>query len=197
MRPTAPRPDDTPFGSDWQAVTGRQVVLVSVLAAVVLYFGNTGERWLPLLDSANLAFHEAGHPLFGLLNDRLGVYGGTLMQLILPLITAGSFRKRRDAPATSLALIWLFENFFNIARYMADARVQTLPLVGSGDHDWAEIFSRWHVLHLDRHIAGLTTALGVLGVLAACLGLAKLWTRQRAALPHARTLQRPSATSGP
>ena len=102
-------------GSAWQPLAGWQVIAVVVFGVLILYLGNTGERWIPVLDSANLAFHEAGHPLFWLLNSRLGVYGGTLGQLALPLLVAASFWRRGDAFATSFALLWLFQNFFNIA----------------------------------------------------------------------------------
>ena len=68
-------------------------------------------------------------------------------------------------------LAWLFQNFWNIARYMADARAQVLPLVGNGEHDWTEIFSRWGVLRRDTGIAGFVTSPG-LARGADCLGLA-------------------------
>ena len=170
--------DELGASGGWQAVAGWQLVVVVVFAMMVLYLGNTGERWFPVLDSANLAFHEAGHPLFWLLDSRLGVYGGTLGQLALPLIVALSFWRRRDPFATSLVMLWLFQNFFNIARYMADARVQMLPLVG-GDHDWTEIFARWQLLHLDTRIAGLVSLLGWAGVLVVCCALARTWWRAR------------------
>jgi hypothetical protein len=73
------------------------------------------------------------------------------------------------------ALVWLGENLFNIARYMADARVQELPLVGSGDHDWTEIFGRWGILHLDGRIASLTRGCGVLLMAGAVLWLYRRW----------------------
>lgn len=165
-------------GSAWQPLAGWQVIAVVVFGVLILYLGNTGERWIPVLDSANLAFHEAGHPLFWLLNSRLGVYGGTLGQLALPLLVAASFWRRGDAFATSFALLWLFQNFFNIARYMADARAQMLPLVG-GDHDWTEIFTRWQVLHLDTRLAALVSLLGWAGVLLVCGALARIWWRGR------------------
>jgi hypothetical protein len=44
-------------------------LLAGLLAAMILTSG-----WVPLLDSANLALHEAGHPLVGLLSSRLEVY---------------------------------------------------------------------------------------------------------------------------
>jgi hypothetical protein len=53
----------------------------------------------------------------------------------------------------AVAGAWLFENLLNIARYMADARAQILPLVGGGEHDWTNIFSRWDVLASDTLIA--------------------------------------------
>ena len=170
------RADKGPQESDWLPVAGWQLLLVAGFAIMVLYLGNTGERWFPVLDSANLAFHEAGHPLFWLLNSRLGVYGGTLGQLALPLIVATSFWRRRQAFATSIAMLWLFQNFFNIARYMADARAQMLPLVG-GDHDWTEIFARWQLLHFDTRIAGLVSLLGWAGVILVCCALARFWWR--------------------
>jgi hypothetical protein len=58
--------------------------LLLTLLAGFLLIGHALWGWIPILDSANLAFHEAGHPLFGLLSARLSVYGGTLMQLLIP-----------------------------------------------------------------------------------------------------------------
>jgi hypothetical protein len=139
-------------------------LLAGLLAAMILSSG-----WVPLLDSANLAIHEAGHPLVGLFSDRLAVYGGTLFQLAFPLAVTFHFRRQSHLPGTGVGLVWLGENLHNVARYMADARVHELPLVGGGDHDWTEIFLRWGVLQLDTKIANLTHALGwllmLLGVL--------------------------------
>lgn len=122
--------------------------------------------WVPLLDSANLALHEAGHPLVGIVSGRAAVYGGTLFQLAFPLAVAIHFHRAGHAAGTATGLVWLGENLLNVARYMADARRQELPLVGGGDHDWAEIFSRWHALGADTAIAGLTRVLAV-GLMAA------------------------------
>lgn len=106
--------------------------------------------WVPVLDSANLAFHEAGHPLFGLLSDRLMVYGGTLMQLLIP--GACAFEAWREGKRTGFyfCVIWFAENLLNIARYMADAIAHELPLVGGRDpeefHDWTRILENWGAL---------------------------------------------------
>lgn len=121
--------------------------------AGLLLFCHANGGWVPILDSANLAFHEAGHPLVGLFSSRLMVYGGTLMQLLLPLAAAWQLCRQQQIGGCHLCLIWLAENLLNVARYMADARRQELPLVGGGDHDWAYILGNWGLLSWDTTLA--------------------------------------------
>lgn len=125
--------------------------------------------WVPVLDSANLAFHEAGHPLFGFVSERLAVYGGTLMQLLFPAAAAFEALRENKLAGFHFCLIWLAENLLNVARYMADARAHDLPLVGGLDpeysHDWTEILTRWGVLEWDTSLAFLLriAALALMG----------------------------------
>jgi len=162
------------------AVTSGRFIAVAAFALVCIGFHRFGEQgWVPLLDSANLALHEAGHPLVGILGARATVYGGTLFQLIFPIAMAFHFRREANAAGLAGAVVWLGENLFNIARYMADARVQELPLVGNGDHDWAEIFGRWGVLHLDGRIAGITRGIGAVLMLGAVVWLYRQWRATR------------------
>lgn len=165
---------------DWQPVSTPAYLLTTAGVAGVCWLANTGERWVFLLDSANLALHEAGHPLFGLaFGDNFTVYGGTLGQLVFPVAVAASFWWRRETLSFTLSLAWLFENFWNIARYMADARARVLPLVGSGEHDWTEIFLRWGALASDTRIAGWTTALGWAGMLGLWAWFTWRWRQER------------------
>lgn len=138
-----------------------------------------GDGWVPLVDSANLALHEAGHPLAGIFSAGAAVYGGTLFQLAFPLAAAGHFHRVANPTGIAACVVWLGENLLNIARYMADARARELPLVGNGDHDWAEIFGRWGVLHLDGRIAGMTRGIGVLLVAGAVVWLYRRWQEGR------------------
>ncbi len=165
---------------DAGAVTAGQLFAVAAFTVVCLGFHWFGEDgWVPLLDSANLALHEAGHPLVGIFSTRLTVYGGTLFQLAFPLLAALQFRRSANPAGIAAALVWLGENLFNVARYMADARAQELPLVGNGDHDWTEIFSRWHVLHLDGRIAGITRGIGLILMAVALVWLYRRWRESR------------------
>lgn len=168
---------------DWQPVTLPALAGVALFALAALWFGHTGERWFPLLDGANLLFHEAGHPIAGLLSERLAVYGGTLAQLAFPLAAAWHFRRRGAAASFAACLVWLNQNLFNIARYVGDARAMALPLVGGRDpedaHDWAEILSRWGALQADTRLASLVVLLGWLGLIAALGWLARRWWAER------------------
>lgn len=164
------------FDSDWSPVPQFALMAYSISAALILWLANTGEGWVFLLDNANLVFHEAGHPIFSILGESVTVYGGTMGQLVFPLVAAWSFRRQHATASYSFSLLWLGENMFNIARYMADARAQILPLVGNGEHDWTEIFSRWNMLGGDTFIAGIVRLIGWLLIIGTGIWL---WYRSR------------------
>jgi hypothetical protein len=159
----------------------RPVTLLAFLGVagfallITLVRFKSGQDWVPILDSANLVIHEAGHPIIGLFSGRLAVYGGTLFQLLFPALVIFHFQRRGEAVGLAFGLVWLGENLLNVARYMADARTQALPLVGGGEHDWSEIFSRWGVLDSDTAIAGFTAFLGWSLMAAAPAWLFKRW----------------------
>lgn len=126
-----------------------------------------------LIDGLNLGIHETGHLVFGPFGEFIGFAGGTLMQLIMPLVFMGYFLRRRDRHAATVALWWVAQNLWNISVYVADARAEELPLVGGGEHDWAYMLGRLGWLARDTAIArgvyqwgivlfGIATALGVL-----------------------------------
>jgi hypothetical protein len=165
---------------DWGSVKPAEflasVAAVGLLFALI-FFDDDG--FLLLLDGANLAFHEAGHIFFGLLGTTLGLYGGTLGQLVFPIVAGVKFWQQRLAVGLALSGVWLFQNFLNIARYMADARAQVLPLVGGGEHDWYHIFSRWGWLDSDTTIASMTQTAGWLGMIGCMLWLWRRFSTQR------------------
>jgi len=149
----------------WQPVSkGSFTAYIVGLAIFILIILKCERGFIYGLDGANLLFHEAGHPFFGLVSSRLAVYGGTLGQLIFPLVVTIGFWKQGHTVSFAIGWIWFFENFFNIARYMADAQAQILPLVGGGEHDWLEIFGRWHMLRHDVDIANIVRISGWVGI---------------------------------
>lgn len=169
--------DSEAASAGWKPVSGSALVAVAFVCALLLgIHGASRDGWIPLLDSANLAFHEAGHPIIGAFSERLMVYGGTIFQLAFPTVVAIHFARRGEPAGLALGVVWLGENLLNVARYMADARAQELPLVGGGEHDWTEIFLRWGVLQKDWKIAGFTRWLGYALMIGAVVWL---WRRYR------------------
>ncbi|HUD46370.1 MAG TPA: hypothetical protein VMR33_06050 [Candidatus Baltobacteraceae bacterium] len=162
--------------SRWDKISTRKFAgfWVGIVLFALLVF-NSEPGFVACLDYANLLFHEAGHPAVGLFSRRLEVYGGTLGQLTFPVVLAVSFWRKGEAVSVAASVIWFFENWLNIARYMADARAQVLPLVGGGCHDWAEIFGRWRVLSHDTQIAAAVRTTGWIGMAAACAWLTRIW----------------------
>jgi len=162
-------------GYPWKPVATWQLATTSLGIAWFLYLLKTDDDGFIFLDHVNLVFHEAGHPIFGVFGETLGLYGGTLGQLAMPLVIWLAFWRQRDTIGCTVVGVWFFENFLNIARYMADARAQVLPLVGGGEHDWTNIFSRWGVLMSDTTIAHGVSNVGWLGMLATWSWLLWRW----------------------
>ena len=77
--------------------------------------------------------------------QTLGLWGGTILQWLVPLLLAIYFFHQRQIAGFVFCLFFFFENWIYTATYMADARVMELPLVTLGDpefakHDWNTIF---------------------------------------------------------
>src|SRR5437764_5372044 len=120
-------------GRDWDPVTkGQAVGFAAGFGLFLLLLFRSEPGFIFLLDHANLLFHEAGHPIIGLFSSRLEPNGGTIGQLVFPCILAVSFWRKGNPLAVAAAAIGFFENWLNIASYMADARTMALPLVGGG-----------------------------------------------------------------
>jgi hypothetical protein len=123
----------------------------------------------------NLPFHEAGHILFRPPGQWMMSVGGTLGQLLMPLVClAVLLLKARDAFGASVCLWWFGENFMDIAPYINDARALQLPLLGGnvgesspyGFHDWEYILNEIGWLRYDHTLAQVADKTGALILLA-------------------------------
>jgi len=126
---------------------------------------------LRFLDGVNLIFHEAGHWFFFWGPEFLVVLGGTLGQLLVPLVCLVAFLREARFASALVMLWWVGENFVNISIYAADARAQALPLLG-GDavgHDWAYLLAEVGLLSHDQIVGGVFYHTGVFLMLAAVL----------------------------
>src|SRR5713226_8091851 len=113
---------------DWTGVSHAKLAGWLVFYALFLLHAVTNNTGFLILDHVNLVIHEAGHFFFGWFGNTIGILGGTLGELLVPLLIAAYFFWHRDTAGTSFAAFWFFENFLYIGTYMADARSLALPL---------------------------------------------------------------------
>jgi len=162
----------------WECVTKLKAVgFAMAFGLFLLLLAYSEPGFLFVVDHANLLFHEAGHPLIGIFSARLEPYGGTIGQLVFPCVLAVGCWRKGQVVGLAAAGIWFFENWLNIARYIADARRLQLPLVGGGDHDWNTILDRWGILQYELQLAGIVSIIGWIGMIGAALWI--LWRAWR------------------
>jgi hypothetical protein len=149
-----------------------------------------------ILGMANLVFHEAGHVILMPFGSFLSTLGGSLFQVLVPLVCLVAFLRRRDAFAAAVMLWWAGQNLIDVAPYINDARAQRLVLLGGvtgrdvpGYHDWNNLLTRLDMLAWDQALATLVDAAGTLLIVAALVWAAYL-------LRIARMQRRPASRLG-
>src|SRR5437660_480156 len=179
-------PDFTEFAAHyrqpWRSFSRPALIAWLTFYSLFLIYAWSGRGGFLMIDNVNLIVHEAGHLLFSYLGHTLMIWGGTILQLFVPLALAAYFAYLRQPAATAFCGFFFFENFLYISVYMADARAQALPLVTVGDsdyveHDWNYIFSSLGVLQHDLQIAAVVGLLGWLGMVVTMGWLA--WRTQQ------------------
>lgn len=134
-----------------------------------------------LLDNVNLVFHEAGHVIFALGGEFIGILGGSLMQVLIPVVCGVALLQRGDPFGVALCGLWTGQSMVNVAIYAGDARQLALPLLGGEYviHDWNYLLGKLGLLEWDRFLAGMITLMAVLTILAsALLGTLALFSDQ-------------------
>ncbi len=113
---------------------------LSLFLCAAIYFFNAAyasETW-HIIDNVNLVIHEAGHTITMFFGEFIYIAGGSLLQIIFPLLFAFYFWRRSEVISTGIMLLWTGESMVGVGIYAADAIDMQLPLLG-GDgviHDW-------------------------------------------------------------
>jgi hypothetical protein len=152
------------------------LLMILLVLGLKLFFTPIEEAGDNILHYVNLPFHEAGHIFFRLFGEFLTVLGGSLFQLIMPMIcVVVLLLKTRDPFGASVALWWFGENFIDMAPYINDARSLELMLLGGvtgkerpGFHDWENILGTLGLLPYDHIIAHSVMWFGLICMLSAC-----------------------------
>ena len=84
-----------------------------------------------LLSRIDLVFHEAGHIIFLPFGRFFSVLGGSLVQVLVPLVCTWAFLLRhQNAFGASVTLWWTGQSLIELAPYIADAQSQRMLLLG-------------------------------------------------------------------
>jgi len=176
------------FDEPWKPVSRAALVSWLVFYLAFLVYAFSAHGGFLFIDSANLVVHEGGHNLFGWFGPTLCLWGGTLLQWLVPFLLAAYFFTQRQTTGFVFCLFFFFENWLYTATYMADARAMELPLVTTGDpdfveHDFHAIFSSLGVLDHDTQIAAVVRVLGWCGMIAVVLWFARQETARKGFSP--------------
>ena len=172
-----------------EAAVGRGIFLVFLVIWTTTLVGSVNADRVngSLLHLPNLVFHEAGHVLFTPFGRFLTVLGGSLTQVLVPLVCAGAFLwQTRDPFGAAVAVWWAGENLIDVAPYINDARDLQLVLLGGRTgaevegHDWEYLLNAMGVAQKDHAIASAVQALGTLTMVWALIwGAMVVWSQVR------------------
>ena len=157
-------------------VYGRSILL----AAIAFYGAKLALMDIPSWEMASslihlpmVPIHEFGHVLFRPLGEFMTLLGGSLFQVLLPLIFGGIFVvKNRDPFAASVMLWWAAVAVMDVAPYVYDAlQPQHILLTGrtgdNGSHDFIDVLADLGLLQKAQPIGRGVHAFGCLMLIAA------------------------------
>jgi hypothetical protein len=157
----SPTPMPVAFGR------GVFLVLLGLWTTTLVSWAVSAEGSSSFLDLPNLIFHEAGHFLFLPFGRFMTVLGGSLTQVLVPLVCAGTFLwHTRDAFGAAVAIWWAGQSLTDVAPYINDARALQLVLLGGKTgaevegHDWEYLLNAMSVSHHDHAIALVVQRIG-------------------------------------
>lgn len=121
----------------------------------------------------NLPFHEAGHIIFSPFGSFMMSLGGSLTQVLIPLVCAVEFVRRDDWFGAMAGIWWAGQNLIDLGPYIADARALQLVLLGGftgaqvEGHDWEAILTALGWLRYDRTLGYAAHWIGSLAMIGA------------------------------
>ncbi|MFQ5509515.1 MAG: hypothetical protein ACE5FN_09300 [Leptospirillia bacterium] len=131
------------------------------------------------LHNALLIFHEAGHLLFIPFGRFMTIAGGSLMQLLVPLIVIATFlfQSTPNPFGAAVGVWWLGISLIDLSPYIGDAQSLKLMMIGGfiaedvpDAHDWRNTLYSLNLLRFDREIASAAHYTGSL-----LIGTGLLW----------------------
>jgi len=151
-----------------------------------LWFISTNGSWQEIggsfLHNINLAFHEFGHVLFGPFGRFMGILGGSLFQVMMPLIVMVAFIRQGDSFEAAIMLWWAGQNFIDISPYISDGEYRGLPLImGMGEeaHDWGNLLTMMNAVESAYAFGRFSFLLGSVIILVSLVWAGYVLYRQK------------------
>jgi len=139
---------DVPWDVPRPAWYGRLALLAAIAVWATSVMVSRMTETPTLLHLTVILFHEAGHVIFMPFGEALRIAGGTLGQLLMPLICAVTLHRRGDNFGAAICLAWMGMSLADASVYAYDAADPVLPLIGGGTgndsfHDFIFLFDRY------------------------------------------------------
>ena len=157
------------------ATRWARIALIAGLAYWTWQFARTplsADAMDSFLHLPDLVFHEAGHLIFSPLGQFMSVLGGSLTQVLIPVICAIAFVRQEQLFGAAICIWWAGQNLVDLAPYIADARALQLVLLGGRTgaevegHDWEYLLTRLRLTHLDQALGRISHASGIVIMIA-------------------------------
>ena len=147
-----------------------------------------GEMFTSFMHAIVLPIHEAGHILFIPLGEFMTIAGGSLFQLLLPLIVVGVLLiQNRDPFGAALGLWWCGASMIDLAPYIYDAAEPQLIMLGGhtgedGPHDWIYLLDRFGKVARSQAYGSMAHKIGIVIMIVGLTWAAVVLLRQKAQL---------------
>jgi hypothetical protein len=145
-----------------------------------------GEIGASFMHAILLPIHEAGHVFLNPFGQFLTILGGSLLQIVFPLIIGCAVLwQNRDPFGAALGLWWCGASLVDLAPYIYDAKNPQLVLLGGhtgedGPHDWIYLLGVFGKISQSQGYGFLVHKLGVLVMAGALVWAGKvLWRMHR------------------
>ena len=147
-----------------------------------------GEMFTSFMHAIVLPIHEAGHIVFIPFGEFMTIAGGSLFQLLMPLIAGGVLLiQNRDPFGAALGLWWCGASMIDLAPYIYDAAEPQLMLLGGhtgedGPHDWIYLLDTFGKLARSQDYGAMAHKIGIAIMIAGLAWAAVVLLRQKARL---------------
>lgn len=159
-------------------------ILISLYFLSIAYAPMNGS----FLDMVDLPIHETGHLLFKIFGEFMMIAGGSLFQVIVPLIFVGYFVWQRSYYSAAIVSLWVGQSVLNVWIYASDAVLMQLMLTSGmtgsegGFHDWNYMLDHFGMLGSTKRVASIIRFVGT-----SVIVIAAAWSVYFSLVPSAET----------